>query len=148
METAANRKIEETLTKLSASVTIARAKEPPDQQLVATSTSPRSWAFLPSVTKAPLVPEALPRLRLKPPRFDGENAPDWINKIQTYYNQDYTPLDDRLYLTQYLFDPPASDWMEYWVENNKGKGWDDFLSALKQRFDPDLYDYVSRLATL
>ena len=95
-----------------------------------------------SVTKSPLgiKPWAVPRLRLEPPRFNGENAPDWISRIQKYYNHHYRPLDDRLYLTQCLFDHLALDWREYWVENNKGKGWDDFLLAVKQRFDPDLCD--------
>ena len=59
------------------------------------------------------------------------------------------PLADRLYLTSFLFDPPAADWMSFWEENNVGRPWDDFLLAVKQRFEPDLYeDHVGRLATL
>ena len=74
------------------------------------------------------------RLRVDPPRFDGQNAAEWIRHMQYYYNYYYTPLSDRLYLTQYLFDPPASDWMAYWTDNNAGKGWDNFLLAVYHRF--------------
>ena len=145
-----HKNIEAALAKLTTTITVARPKEPPDQQPVVTPQ--RGWSLPPSVTNAPLgiKPWAAPHLHLEPPRFDGENAPEWICNIQEYYNHHCTPLDDRLYLTQYLFDHPASDWREYWKENNRGKGWDDFLLAVKQRFDPDLYDddYVHRLASL
>ena len=138
--------MEETLAKITAAITVARPKEPRDQQPVATPMP--WWSFPPSITQPPVGMKvwALPRLRLEPPRFDGANAPDWIRMIQTYYNHHYTPLDDRLYLTQYLFDPPASDWREYWEVTNKGKSWDDFLLTVEQRSIPNFTNHTWRPA--
>ena len=75
---AATREIEEILAKLSASVTAARVKDPPDQQPVGTPM--RNWSLPPSVTQVPIGarPFTPPRLGLEPPRFDGEDALDWI----------------------------------------------------------------------
>ena len=89
--------IEESLAKLIAAVTGMRVKESPDP----VEPPMRRWLLPPSVKQAPMgvKPFTLPRLCLEPPRFDGDNAPDWIRKIQEYYNHHYTPLDDRLYLT-------------------------------------------------
>lgn len=39
-----------------------------------------------------------------------------------------------------MFDPPASDWITSWKYNHAGESWDDFLLAVKQRFDPDPYE--------
>ncbi|KAL1546909.1 hypothetical protein AAHA92_23444 [Salvia divinorum] len=143
-----NKNLDETLAKLTATIT-QNHDRPPDptvQQQPA-----RGWKIPPSLTIKPMNydPEMLPRLKGDPPRLNGEFAIDWIRKIQKFYNHTYTPLADRLYLTSFLFDPPASDWMTYWEDNNPDKGWDEFLVAVKQRYDPDLYeDYVGRLATL
>ena len=92
-----------------------------------------------------------PIKRVKPvaPQFNGEHAAEWIRSIQRYYNYHYTPLKDRLHLSAYLFDHPASSWLTYWEDNCKTKSWEQFLLAIKQRFDPDLYvDHVGCLAEL
>lgn len=94
---------------------------------------------------------AEPVTRVKPeaPRFNGDNATEWIRKIQRYFNYHYTPLQDRIYLTSYLFDHPASSWLTYWEDNCTHRTWDQFPIAVKHRFDPDLYvDHVGCLAEL
>ena len=50
---------------------------PPHQRPPDVAAHMRRRSFPPSVTQAPLgiKPHSLPRLRLEPPRFDGENAP-------------------------------------------------------------------------
>ncbi|XP_042037749.1 uncharacterized protein LOC121783641 [Salvia splendens] len=126
-----------------------RGKEPPDPTPL--SPTGRGWKLPTSHVLPPqgIVPDPLPRVRLEPPRFNGEHAVDWSRNIQKYYNHHYTPLVDCLHLTSYLFDHPTSKWLTYWEENCKNKTWDDFLLAVKYRFDPDLYvDYVGKLATL
>ena len=93
-----HKRIEETLAKLIAAVAGARVKEPPDPVVMPSC----SWSLPPSLTQAlpGITPATLPRLRVDPPRFDGENAVEWICNMQIYYNHQYTPLSDRLYLTQ------------------------------------------------
>ena len=94
-------------------------------------------------------PDTWPKLKFDPPRFDGNSVGRWIKRIQKYYNHSFTPLADRLYLTEFLLDDAAAEWFGYWEENNTNKSWDDFLLDVKLRFDPDLYeDYVGKLATL
>ena len=85
--------------------------ELPDSPAFPSDTS--GWRLPPSLTQPPtgMVPSASSRPRFDAPRFDGANVVEWICNMQRYYNHYCTPLSDRLYLTQYLFDQPASDWM-------------------------------------
>lgn len=147
-QTIVNRNINEALTNLVASL---RAK--PGNQLVTEATAPttRGWSLPPSITTIPVDfdPDSQPKLTSGPPRFSGDNVVKCIRMIQKYYNHSFTPLDDRLYLTSFLFDDRAEEWLTYWENNTASKSWDSFLLAVKKRFDPDLYaDYVGRLVTL
>ena len=46
-------------------------------------------------------------------------------------------------------DPPASAWFRYYRANNCDSSWEDFLQAIRHRFDPDYYvDYVGVLSNL
>ena len=138
-EDSVHNKIEELLATLIAVVTGARAKELPDPVT--------SWSLPPSVTQAPMGvnPFTVPCLRLEPPRFEGQNVAEWIRRMQIYYNHHYTPLSDRLYLTQYLFDPLVSDWMADWTGNNPDKGWEDFLVVVYHHFTPEFLDGDSHM---
>ena len=140
------KKIEDSLAILIAASKKQHA-EPPDPVLAPS----RSWKLPQSLVRPPQGQETVPLPKIKPeaPRFNGENAMEWIRKIQRYFNHHYTPLKDRIYLTSYLFDHPASSWLTYWEDNCPEKGWDEFLLAVKHRFDPDVYvDYVGCLANL
>ncbi|XP_042017749.1 uncharacterized protein LOC121765611 [Salvia splendens] len=147
-QAALNKQLEKTL----ADLTTAINRRIP-VQINATPSPPvsRGWTLPPSITVKPVGfdPETHPKLKGDAPRFNGENATTWIRKIQKFYNHSFTPLDDRVYLTSFLFDDPAADWLNYWEDNVEHKDWEGFLLAVKQRFDPDLYiDYVGRLADL
>ncbi|XP_042035274.1 uncharacterized protein LOC121781613 [Salvia splendens] len=147
-QTIVNRNINDALTNLAASL---RTKTALQQVVENPAPSTRGWALPPSITTQPIDfdAESYPKLTSGPPRFSGENAVKWIRMIQKYYNHNFTPLVDRLYLTSFLFDDEAEDWLAYFEDNTASKSWDSFLLAVKKRFDPDLYeDYVGRLATL
>ncbi|XP_047965871.1 uncharacterized protein LOC125210353 [Salvia hispanica] len=147
-QTALNKSLDKTLTDLTAAI----KQQIPIQIGQPPSPSPsRGWKFPPSITVKPFGfdPESHPKLKSDAPRFNGDHVTSWIRKIKKFYNHNFTPLADRLYLTSFLFDDPAADWMSYWEDNVDDKNWDEFLLAVKQRFDLDLYeDYVGRLATL
>ncbi|XP_042055936.1 uncharacterized protein LOC121800429 [Salvia splendens] len=99
---------------------------------------PQRWSPPPSVTQEPMGFKSSSMPRLKPPRFDGKMALDWISKVQEYYNHYHTPLDDRLYLTKYLFDPPVTDWFHTYTKTDIDGSWEDFLVAVYYQFSPDL----------
>ena len=131
--------------------TADKHKEPPDPLVTETPTAKHVWRPPPSRTTAPTTidRESILRHRMEPPRFTGEDASNWIHKIQRYFNHSYTPESDRLYLVTFLFDPPASDWATYWKENNTGKDWNDFLIAVKHCFDPNFDEgYASNKTTI
>ena len=143
---ATNRKIEESLALL---LDASLQNKPPDA--AGPRATSKGWRLPPSLDQPPagIVAEEIPRVKPEAPRFNGDHAAEWIRKIQRYYNYHYTPLKDRLYLTAYLFDHPASSWLTYWEDNCKHKTWERFLLAVKHRFDPDLYvDHVGCLAEL
>lgn len=106
-----------------------------------THTVNKGWRLPPSRDRPPegVTAEELPQV--KPEVL--HHAAEWIWKIQRYYNYDYTPLKDRLELMGYLFDFPASSWLTYWEDNCKTKYWEQFLLAVKHRFNPDMFvDHV------
>ncbi|KAG6430626.1 hypothetical protein SASPL_108698 [Salvia splendens] len=141
-----NRNIDESLAKLAATIGNHQPR-PPNSSAPPT----RGWAIPPSITTKPVDfnPDNQPKLTTSAPRFNDENVVSWIRKIQKHYNHSFTPLVDRLYLTSFLFDDAAEEWLTYWEDNVESKDWDGFLLAVKKRFDPDLYeDYVGRLASL
>ncbi|VFQ69892.1 unnamed protein product [Cuscuta campestris] len=108
------------------------------------------WQPLPSCTAGHNdSSDRQPRLRIDPPRFNGEDLVDWIFRIQQYFDYFSTAESERLQLVGMFIDHPASEWFRYYLTNSCGGTWVEFLQAVKQRFDPDHYaDYVSLLSRL
>ncbi|VFQ63810.1 unnamed protein product [Cuscuta campestris] len=93
--------------------------------------------------------EAIPRMRVEAPRFNGDDPAGWIFRIQNYFDYFLTPQGERLQLVAMLIDFPASDWFRYYQTNNCGTSWEAFLIAVRQRFDPDYYEnYIGSLSKL
>ncbi|VFQ61056.1 unnamed protein product [Cuscuta campestris] len=93
--------------------------------------------------------EAIPRMRVEAPRFNGDDPAGWIFWIQNYIDYFLTPDGERLQLVAMLLDYPASDWFRYYQTNNCGTSWEAFLIAVRQRFDPDYYEnYIGSLSKL
>ncbi|VFR03441.1 unnamed protein product [Cuscuta campestris] len=80
-----------------------------------------------------------PRLRIDPPRFNGEDPVGWIFRIQQYFDYFTTSETERLQLVGMFIDHSASEWFRYYMTNSSGGSWVEFLQAVKQRFDPDHY---------
>ncbi|KAG6425330.1 hypothetical protein SASPL_115758 [Salvia splendens] len=100
-------------------------KKPPDGTVTVTTSKPRGWSLPRSVLVKPVGfdTDAWPKMKIEPPRFSGEGVNLWIKKVQKYYNHNFTSLADRLYLTEFLLDDEAAEWL-----------------YIKRRFDPDLYE--------
>ena len=149
-QTSLNKSVEDHITRLQ--VTMEElGKKPPDRAATLAATNPRGWSLPRSILVKPVGfdAEAWPKLKVQPPRFGGEGVNLWIKKVQKYYNHNFTPLVDRLYLTEFLLDDSAAEWFGFWESNSEGRSWEDFLMDIKRRSDPDLYeDYVGRLAAL
>ncbi|KAG6430989.1 hypothetical protein SASPL_109064 [Salvia splendens] len=146
-----NKSMDDHMTRLLTAVENLGKKPPDAATQMSSATPPRGWKLPPSHTIKPVGfnQDSWPKLKMDPPRFNGDGVVLWIKKIQKFYNHTFTSLSDRLYLTEFLLDDAAEEWFEWWESNNKDRGWDEFLLDVKRRFDPDLYeDYVGRLATL
>jgi len=90
-----------------------------------------------------------PTVRVEAPKFSGHDPGGWIYKVQSYFDYFNTPDDTRLRLVGLLFDSPASDWFLYQHNNNLINSWHGFLEAVRQRFDPAVYeDYMGLLCKL
>ena len=110
---ATNRKLEESMALL---IDTSLKRGTPDAADL--GPIPPRWKLPPSIVVPPKGTEAesLPKVKPDAPRFNGENATEWIRKIQRYYNHYFTPLQDQIYLTSYLFDHPTSNWLTYWED--------------------------------
>ncbi|VFQ82654.1 unnamed protein product [Cuscuta campestris] len=92
---------------------------------------------------------AIPRIRVEAPRFNGDDPAGWIFRIHNYFNYFQTPECERLQLVAMLIDYPASDWFRYYQTNTCGTSWEAFLIAVRQRFDLDYYEnYIGSLSKL
>ncbi|VFQ84422.1 unnamed protein product [Cuscuta campestris] len=93
--------------------------------------------------------DAIPRLRVEAPHFNGDDPAGWIFRIHNYFDYFQTPEYERLPLVSMLIDYPASDWFRYYQTNNCGTSWEAFLLAVRQRFDPEYYEnYIGSLSKL
>ncbi|KAG6401064.1 hypothetical protein SASPL_137909 [Salvia splendens] len=143
-----NKSLEDHLSKLLVAVENLGSTQPKPTASISAS---RGWSIPMSVVSKPPTfdLDSWPKLKFDPPRFGGDNVVRWIKRIQKYYNHSFTPLADRLYLTEFLLDDAVAKRFSYWEDNNNGRTWDEFLITAKLRFDLDLYDeYMGRLATL
>ena len=103
---ATNRKIEESLSIL---IDASLKSRLPDAAIASPST--RGWKLPSSLTQPPTDVETEPLAWVKPeaPPFNGDNAADWIRKIQRYFNHHFTPLQDRIHLSHiYLITRPLA----------------------------------------
>ena len=121
-QTATNKSIEDHLGRLLLAVENL-SKKPPDGSASDTTatTHTRGWNLPRSITaKQPgFNAESWPKLKMDPPRFSGDGVNLWIKRIQKYYNHNFTPLTNRLYLTEFLLDDSAAGWFGYWEDNNE-----------------------------
>ncbi|VFQ73335.1 unnamed protein product [Cuscuta campestris] len=93
--------------------------------------------------------DAVPRIRVEAPRFNGDDPAGWIFRIHNYFDYFQTPECERLQLVTMLIDYPASDWFRYYQTNTGGTSWEAFLIAVRQRFDPEYYEnYIGSLSKL
>ncbi|XP_042051252.1 uncharacterized protein LOC121796474 [Salvia splendens] len=86
---------------------------------------------------------------MKPPRFNGMDAPSWISRVQFYFDHLMLPVDQRLHYVVMLFDPPAADWIFNYQANNHCVLWPDFLEDVRRRFDPLCFqNFIGLIAKL
>ncbi|XP_042035243.1 uncharacterized protein LOC121781586 [Salvia splendens] len=89
------------------------------------------------------------QVSMKPPRFDGSEATNWIARVQYYFNHLMMPDAQRLHYAVMLFDPPASEWVFNYCANNEFVTWQEFLEDVRHRFDRQSFkDYFGLIAKL
>lgn len=87
------------------------------------------------------------QVTMKPPRFDGEDATNWVSRVQYYFDHLMMPDAQCLHYAVMLFDPPASEWVFNYCANTEFVTWQDFLENVRHRFDRQSFkDYFGLLA--
>ncbi|XP_062080683.1 uncharacterized protein LOC133785470 [Humulus lupulus] len=91
----------------------------------------------------------LKNMKVKVPRFDGNNVEDWVYKINKFFDLHGIPPGTRLLLIAFHLEGPPSTWFQ-WMEKGGGfADWDSFLRALRLRFGVSVYDDpLGRIAKL
>ncbi|XP_042023077.1 uncharacterized protein LOC121770411 [Salvia splendens] len=88
-------------------------------------------------------------VKMKPPRFGGSDAVNWIARIQYYVDHLMMPEAYRLHYVVMLFDGPAAEWVFNYRASNPVALWADFLEDVRRRFDPQCFeDYLGLIAKL
>ncbi|XP_042012377.1 uncharacterized protein LOC121760841 [Salvia splendens] len=83
------------------------------------------------------------------PHFNGADAPNWISRVQYYFDHKRIPESERLHYVVMLFDPPASEWIFNYMETNGFVTWQEFLDDVRHRFDPQSFrNYTGLIAKL
>jgi len=91
-------------------------------------------------TPPPPLPPPRPHMKLKVPRFDGNDAVGWIYKITQFFDFHNTLENDRLAIASFYMDGPALSWFQWMTKNGLIHSWPDLLMALETRFAPSFYD--------
>ncbi|XP_042032481.1 uncharacterized protein LOC121779227 [Salvia splendens] len=87
--------------------------------------------------------------KMKPPRFNGSEAVNWISRVQYYFNHMRTPEEHRLHYVVMMFEGPASEWIFNYRDNNPNANWADFLEDVRRRFDPQCFqNFIGLIAKL
>lgn len=87
--------------------------------------------------------------KMKPPRFDGSEAVNWISRVQYYFDHMGTPEDHRLHYVVMMFEGHASEWIFNYRDNNPDATWADFLEDVRRRFDPHCFqNFIGLIAKL
>ncbi|XP_047965656.1 uncharacterized protein LOC125210120 [Salvia hispanica] len=73
--------------------------------------------------------------KMKPPRFDGSEAANWISRVEYYFEHMGTPENHRLHYVVMMFEGQALEWIFNYLENNPNAKWADFLDDVRRRFD-------------
>ncbi|XP_062093442.1 uncharacterized protein LOC133799441 [Humulus lupulus] len=79
-------------------------------------------------------------LRVKVPRFDGQNVDDWIYKINKFFNLHKVAPATRLAVVAFHLDGAPSTWFQWMEKGGSITDWDSFISALQLRFGASIYD--------
>lgn len=88
-------------------------------------------------------------VKMKPPRFDGRDATNWVSRVQYYFDHLMMPYAQRLHYAVMLFDPPASEWVFNYLGNNDFVTWSEFLEDVRHRFERQTFkDYFGLIAKL
>ncbi|XP_042016094.1 uncharacterized protein LOC121764074 [Salvia splendens] len=93
--------------------------------------------------------EYSPGMKMDAPHFDGSDAPNWISRVQYFFDHKRIPEAERLHYVVMLFDPPASEWIFNYRETNGFVTWPEFLIDVRHRFDPQSFkNYTGLIAKL
>ena len=88
-------------------------------------------------------------VKMKPPRFNGTDAVNWIARAQYYFDHLRMPEAYRRHYAVMLFENQAAEWVFNYRASNPVVLWNDFLEDVRRRFDPQCFkDYLGLIAKL
>lgn len=98
-----------------------------------------------SVGQTPQMHNAVHRMKLDVPRFDGSDPTGWTFKITQFFEYHATPDQERLTIASFYMEGPALAWFQWMHHNAQLSSWPAFLHALHSRFASSTYEDPTRL---
>lgn len=79
-------------------------------------------------------------MKIEIPHFNGEDAEDWVFKIQELFHVHGTPEEQRIKFASFHMEGAAYAWNKWVMKNQLVRNWREFLEALLLRLGTSLYD--------
>ena len=79
-------------------------------------------------------------IKLKFPRFFGEDLASWVYKANQYFRYYNTPIREKLRLASFQMEGEALIWFQKGEETGVLHDWDSLIQALHVRFGTTAYD--------
>ncbi|KAG2716720.1 hypothetical protein I3760_03G141200 [Carya illinoinensis] len=79
-------------------------------------------------------------LRLDFPKFNGSKPMEWILKAEQFFEYFNTLDEHKLQISSFHMEGKTLSWYFWLRDSGPIRGWEDFISALKVRFEPFTYD--------
>lgn len=79
-------------------------------------------------------------MKVEVPRFNGEDAEDWIFKIKEFFEIYGVLVEQRIKIFSFHMEGAAYSWYKWVIKNELVQSWNEFLTSLQLRFGTSLYD--------
>lgn len=76
--------------------------------------------------------------KLAIPIFEGEDAFGWTSRVERYFELKGVSNQEKIQEAMVAMEGKALSWYQWWEFCAKNPTWDDFKTALIQRFEPTM----------
>ncbi|KAJ1417644.1 Retrotransposon gag domain [Sesbania bispinosa] len=76
--------------------------------------------------------------RLEIPLFSGDDAYEWVNRVERYFNLKGVLEQERLQAVMVAMEGRALTWFQWWEFCTVNQTWEEFRTAVIRRFQPSM----------